>query len=208
MMNRTDASPPWNVLLLGGHSGVGKTLVARQLAQSYGVGLADVDDFRLVLQRVTTPAQHPILHFFLTHDIRQGTVDDVRDHLIAVNQVVSSALEIVVANHVATTTPVILEGDGILPAFAAQQRFADRAVEQSVQAVFIVERDKDQLFANMQQRGRSFDTFTVSEQHRWVELSWCYGQWLEHEAAQYGLPVVVATPWHTLAARIHAAIRS
>jgi 2-phosphoglycerate kinase len=109
MMNQITHGPAWKVLLLGGHSGVGKTVVARHLARHYGVGLAEVDDFRLVLQRITTPEQHPNLHFFLNTDIIHWTVDDLRDHLIAVNQIVCSALEIVVANHVATNTSCILE---------------------------------------------------------------------------------------------------
>jgi 2-phosphoglycerate kinase len=206
MMLQNDLYPPWNVLLLGGHSGVGKTVVARQLAHYYGVGLAEVDDFRLVLQRVATPEQNHVLHFFSTADITHWTVAALRDQLIAVNQIVCSALEIVVANHVATNTPCILEGDGILPAFAAQQRFANLETGRTVRAAFIIERDKERLLKSMQRRGRSFDTFNRTEQQRWVELSWQYGQWLEEEANQYGLPVVPAQPWDGLAARIRAAI--
>ncbi len=55
----------WKVLLIGGHSGAGKTVVARDLAHQYGVGLAEVDDFRLALQRMTAPAQQPTLHALL-----------------------------------------------------------------------------------------------------------------------------------------------
>lgn len=39
-------SPPWQVLLLGGASGVGKSSVSYRLAQHYGVGLTEVDDFQ------------------------------------------------------------------------------------------------------------------------------------------------------------------
>ena len=205
-MDQTDLIPGWKVLLLGGHSGVGKTVVARQLAQYYAVGLAEVDDFRLVLQRITTPEQHPVLHFFLHADITHWSVDDLRDRLIAVNQLVCEALEIAVANHVATNTPCILEGDGILPAFAAQQSFANLDIRQTIRAAFIVEDDKDRLLQSMQLRERSFDTFSRKEQHHWVELSWSYGRWLEEQASQYGLPVVPAQPWDTLLTRIQAAI--
>lgn len=176
--------------------------------QQYGIGLAEVDDFRLVLQRMTTPAHYPALHFFLSADILQWPVETLRDQLVAVNQIVSSALEIVIANHVATNTPCILEGDGILPAFAAQQSFAQLEGGRAVRAAFIIERDKDRLFHNMQMRGRSFDTFSSRAQHQWGELSWQYGQWLEDEAIRCGIPVVPAQPWNTLAERIRAAIEA
>jgi 2-phosphoglycerate kinase len=208
MINQVNHLPAWKVLLLGGHSGVGKTVVARHLARHYGVGLAEVDDFRLVLQHTTTPEQHPLLHFFLQADIFQRTVDDLRDHLIVVNHIVCSALEIVVANHVATTSPCILEGDGIVPAFAVQQSFANLDVGRTVRAAFIVERDKDRLLQSMQLRERSFDRFSRQEQHHWVELSWWYGRWLEEQAIQYELPVVTSQPWDTLGARIRAAIEA
>jgi 2-phosphoglycerate kinase len=50
------------VLLLGGASGVGKTVLAHKLARHYGVSLLLVDDVRLAIQQVTTPEQHPALH--------------------------------------------------------------------------------------------------------------------------------------------------
>jgi 2-phosphoglycerate kinase len=206
MTENDDPIPEWKVLLLGGHSAVGKTVVARHLAHQYHVGLAEVDDFRLVLQRMTTPEQQPILHSFLTENILQWSPHAIRDQMIMVNQVVSSALEIVVASHVATNTPCILEGDGILPSFAARAVFAELDVGRTVRAVFIVEHDRNRVFEIMQMRGRGFDTFSAEQQQQWVELSWQYGQWLALEAKRLGLPVVTAQPWGTLAARVQAAI--
>ena len=54
----------WHVLLVGGASGVGKTSVSYRLAQHFGAGLTDTDDFRDVLERMTTPEQQPALHFW------------------------------------------------------------------------------------------------------------------------------------------------
>src|SRR5690348_6357702 len=92
--------PPWTVLLIGGHSGTGKTVVARTLARQWSLALTEVDDFRLVLQRVTTPAQQPALHAMLADLGDPGTPAEAlcRD-LIAVAEVMSTALEIVIANH-------------------------------------------------------------------------------------------------------------
>ena len=205
MSNNRHQTPAWKVLLIGGHSGAGKTVVARQLARRYGLGLSEVDDVRLVLQRMTPPEQQPGLHFFVGADLHQWSMPELVARLVTVNEHVCSALEIVVANHVATDTALILEGDGILPAFAAQARFADLQVGQAVRSVFIMEQDRTQLFGNMQRRGRGFDTFGASEQQRWVELSWRYGQWLAAQARQHSVPLVAARPWATLAARIRTA---
>jgi 2-phosphoglycerate kinase len=49
----------WQVLLLGGASGVGKTHVSYRLAQHYAVGITEVDDFHVILERMTTPEQQP-----------------------------------------------------------------------------------------------------------------------------------------------------
>ena len=38
-----ECSPCWKVLLFGGNSGAGKTVISRWLAKRFGVGLAEVD---------------------------------------------------------------------------------------------------------------------------------------------------------------------
>src|SRR5471030_84036 len=57
----------WQVLLLGGPSGVGKTAVSYRLARYFGVGITEVDDFQVLLERMTTVEQQPAIHFRLTH---------------------------------------------------------------------------------------------------------------------------------------------
>ena len=152
---------------------------------------------------MTTPEQHPALHALLTAGSRTDLAPTaVRDSLIAVAQVVSHALEIVVANHVATDTPTILEGDGLLPAFAARRVFANRHVGASVRAVFLIEEDETRLFRSAAERGRGFELLTPAHQRRQVRVSWLYGQWLQQEAIRYGLPVVTPHPWETLAERV------
>jgi 2-phosphoglycerate kinase len=55
-------APPWQVLLLGGASGVGKTQIASKLAALFGAGLTEIDDFQIVLERMTNPEEYPELH--------------------------------------------------------------------------------------------------------------------------------------------------
>jgi 2-phosphoglycerate kinase len=44
--------PNWNVLLIGGGSGTGKTTSAKAVAHQLGVACAQLDHFRLVLEAV------------------------------------------------------------------------------------------------------------------------------------------------------------
>ena len=67
-MNRTTCvTRPWQVLLIGGASGAGKTSVSYRLANHFNVGITEVDDFQVILERMTTPAQQPELHWRPTH---------------------------------------------------------------------------------------------------------------------------------------------
>jgi uridine kinase len=43
------------VLLIGGASGSGKTSVSYRLAHHFNVGITEVDDFQVILERMTTP---------------------------------------------------------------------------------------------------------------------------------------------------------
>jgi 2-phosphoglycerate kinase len=199
------------VLLIGGNSGAGKSVISRRLAKRFGVGLAEVDDFRLVLQRMTTPEQQPDLHRILALlDLTAPSLSPASvacEALIAVARTVSHALEIVIANHVATEAPAILEGDGIAPALAAQRVFAGREVGCAVRAVFLVEEDRAQLLRNALAKGRGFEELPFGYRERSIELSWRYGQWLREECMRHHVPLIAPRPWATLDERIVCAIQ-
>ncbi len=207
-MTIVDKQPPWQVLLIGGNSGVGKTIIAKRVAQHFGLSWLQVDDFRLTLQRVTTPEQQPALHSFVVDEqIWHLSPEMLCKHLIEVGRVVSHALEIVIANHVATKAPIVLEGDGILPEVAAQHTFANLDAGNQVRSVFLFEADKDIIFKSMLERGRSFERLSAAEQQTQVQTSWLYGQWLREEAQRYGLSALEARPWTTLAERVITVIK-
>lgn len=43
---------------------VGKTSVSYRLAPHFGVAITEVDDFQVMLERMTTPEQQPALHWW------------------------------------------------------------------------------------------------------------------------------------------------
>jgi len=91
----------WQVLLLGGPSGVGKTSVSYRLAHHFGTGITEVDDFQVILERMTTPTEQPVLHYWRTHaEAGNQPAEEIVKRTIAVGQVMVPALEAVIANHI------------------------------------------------------------------------------------------------------------
>lgn len=192
----------WQVLLLGGPAGAGKTSVSYRLARHFDVGITEVDDFQILLERLTTPAQLPVLHFWRTHPaFAQLSPAAILENGLAIGRVLAPGLEAVIANHLETQTPIVLEGDFIHPALAAQASFAGQANDGRVRAIFLYEPDEQQLVANFAARAPE-----GGEQTKRARVSWLYGQWLKDEAERYGLPILPARPWDSVFARIIAAL--
>jgi 2-phosphoglycerate kinase len=203
-----DPHPPqarrWQVLLLGGPSGTGKTAVSYRLARYFGIGITEVDDFQVMLERMTSPEQQPVLHFWRTHPSPDRlTPEEIMEQGLEVGQVMASGLEAVIANHLESETPIVLEGDFIQPALAAQTSFAGIPNAGRVRAVFLYEGEERQLLANFLQREPQH-----GPQATRARVSWLYGQWLIQEAERFGLPALAARPWDTLFDRIVAVLSS
>jgi 2-phosphoglycerate kinase len=192
----------WQVLLLGGPSGTGKTAVSYRLARYFDVGITEVDDFQVMLERMTTPEQQPVLHWWRVHPaFDQVPATEIFEQGLDVGRVMGVGLEAVIANHLETEMPVVLEGDFIHPALAARTSFVDEPNDGRVRAIFIIEDDEQQLASNFSRREPE-----RGPQTKRARVSWLYGQWLKQEAERYGLPFVPARPWDTVFERIVAAL--
>ena len=190
----------WRVLLIGGASGVGKTSVSYRLAQRFGVGLTEIDDFQIVLERLTTPEQQPVLHFFRTHpdEWRRMSEEERLAFAIRYAEVMAEALELVIANHLESGTPIALEGDFILPALAVRETYDGAPAAGRVRAVFLYE-EEGQIARNyLAREGR--------EQGGRARASWRYSEWLRREAARLGVPAIAARPWATVLERACATL--
>ncbi|MFN8421256.1 MAG: hypothetical protein U0528_18735 [Anaerolineae bacterium] len=200
----TDAPRSWTVLLIGGASGSGKTRVSYRVAQHFGIGITEVDDFQVILEKMTTPELQPTLHYWQTH-LQHQTVsaEQIFEHTLAVARVLHPALEAVIANHLEGNVPIVLEGDFILPALAVQPIYDDQLNNGRVRSVFIDEPDESQLLANYAQR----EPDQGAQQMR-ARVSWLHNQWLRSEAARLGVPVLPSRPWDTLFHRLIESLTS
>lgn len=198
-------------MLIGGPSGTGKTIAAKQLALRYDASWLQADDLRLALQRsrVTLPRDTEALYFFEeTPNVWQLPPKRLCDALIAVGQVMSPSLEVIIENHVDTVAPVVIEGDSILPSLFARASVRDRASSGHIHAVFLVEPEEDTMLANMIARDRGITGQTALELRTEARAKWLYGQWLASEAYRHNLPILEPHPWSTLVERVIIATSS
>lgn len=193
----------WQVLVLGGASGVGKTMVSYRLAHHFAVGLTEMDDFHIVLRRMTTIEQQPALHFFgLDADAVQRLDDEqMLAHVRATSEAVSEVMALVIANHLASSAPMVIEGDFLLPSLAVQPAYDGIPAEGRVRAIFLFEDDEQQILRNYRAREGT------DQAHR-ARVSWYHSEWLRREAERLGLPVVPSRPWDTVLERVIAAVQS
>ncbi len=190
---------PWQVLLLGGASGVGKTSVSYRLAHRYGVGLTEVDDFQAILERMTTPDQYPELHFFRARFDEWRRMDEEQRlaHAIRYAEVMAGALELVIANHL-DGSPIILEGDFLLPSLAVRPAYDGVPAAGRVRGLFLYE-DEEQI-------GRNYLAREGRPQAGRARASWRYSEWLRCEAERLGVLTIAARPWDTVLERACATL--
>jgi 2-phosphoglycerate kinase len=183
----------WDVLLIGGASGVGKTHVSYRLAHHFGVGITEIDDFHVILERMTTPAQQPVLHFFRTDPDSFFRLDDEGKlaHAIRYMEVMAEPLEYVIANHLDGGSPIVLEGDFLLPSLATRPTYDGITAAGRVRAVIIYEQEEDQIARNYLAR-------EGEPQPDRARASWRHSEWLRREAERLGLPTIAARPWDTV----------
>lgn len=169
---------------------MGKTRVSRDLARRYGVPVVELDDIVEALLAVTRPEHLPEVHYWRTHpEAGRREAEFVVERQIAIARALAPAVEAVVANHVETDTPVILEGDYVLPGLAA--------ADGPVRGVVVHEDSEAQVVSNYLAREPR-----EGPQHHRARISVLYGRWLADQSRAAGVPVVAPRPWSDLPQRV------
>ena len=181
----------WQVLLIGGASGSGKTSVSYRLAHHFGIGITEADDIHCALMRMTTPEQQPALHYWQTHpEAQQWPAEEILQLFLASCHALAPALEAVIANHLESDVPLVLEGDYILPALATQAEYGGIPTNGRVRGLFLHEEEEAQFVQNYLQREPA-----AGPQAGRARVSWLFSQWLQQQALEMGCEVVPARPW-------------
>ncbi|GAB7188738.1 hypothetical protein ATKI12_8569 [Kitasatospora sp. Ki12] len=191
---------PWDVLLIGGASGTGKSRAAARLAARHGAFTVEFDDVVAALQAATTAATHPGLHHFTAPD-RALSAERVLELQIATAHALDDALLGVVRNRLTVDVPAIVEGDYLTPAAAARAAAEAAARGRRVRAVFLHEGDPHRIAANYADREPD-----DGPQPERAAVSARYSAWLAAQATAHALPVVDCRPYPTLPERLAATL--
>ncbi|WP_280677651.1 AAA family ATPase [Kitasatospora sp. MAA19] len=192
-------APAWDVLLLGGASGIGKSRAAAHLARCSGAFVVEFDDVVAALHAATTAEGHPGLHHFdALPDPDALPADRVLELQIATARALEPALLGVVRNRLTVDVPAIVEGDYLTPAAAARIAAEAAGRGRRVRAVFLHEGDPARISANYGRREPD-----CGPQERRATVSARYSTWLADQARTHHLPVLDCRPYPTLADRLH-----
>ena len=193
----------WDVLIIGGASGSGKTSISYRIAHYFGIGITEADDIHCALMKITTPKDQPLLHYWDTHpEVYEWSGERIFEHLLTVSQVMAPAYEAVIANHLEGNVPLVLEGDYLLPALAAQTAFGDYPNNGRVRGLFVHEEEEEQFVRNYLLREPE-----DGRQEGRAHVSWLHSQWLVKEASRVGGIILPARPWESSFERILESLR-
>jgi 2-phosphoglycerate kinase len=174
----------WDVLLIGGASGVGKSSLAYPLARRHGIPVLEVDDIVCALKALTTPAQQPDLFFWDTHPQAPAmSPEAIMAQGLDLSRAIEPAIAAVIENHLETDLPIVIEGDFLLPSLLS--RYAAR----NVKALFVVEDDEDRIVANYLAREPD-----GGEQRKRAQVSLVWDRWLRRATTN----TIEARPWADL----------
>lgn len=199
------AERSWTVLVILGASGTGKSTAAREIALRHGAPWMQVDDLRLAMQysRVSLPERTDRFYFFeRTEDVWSLPIEDLVQGLIDVAELMVPAVRVVIDSHVVTDVPLVLEGDGVLPALVDDSVIHPHIESGRVRVCAVTAASAGELFENMIERGRGMDVGDVRRHRRHAEANAAFGRWLTEASRDRAIPVVRSRPFAALPDRI------
>ncbi|HYI26181.1 MAG TPA: hypothetical protein VD767_12290 [Thermomicrobiales bacterium] len=198
-------SADWTVLVLLGPSSTGKSTAAREIGRHLGIPWLQVDDLRIAMQfsNAKLPNHNDALYWFLNNpDHMTLPIDRVLNAFIGTASALAPAVRIVIDSHMVTNEPVIIEGDGILPALCRDPVLLPHLESGSVRWCGIRPKSTDRIAGNLIRRGRGVGYASRAGLRHHAEAVAAFGVWVDHQCAQLGIPVESSAPEGTLVERI------
>jgi 2-phosphoglycerate kinase len=195
----------WQVLLIGGGSGTGKTALARALGRRFDVSVIEGDLLRHVIEAAVPRGSDPALHIFKDPSFWEQDVDNVLAATERLARRVCQIAEVTVARQHYMGRPAILEAFWVEPEFAAQSEFDGIVMSGRVRSLFLFEDDREELHRRLLSRDGKVGLPTtqvsrLAHFHRHAIA-------VKERAEALGLPVLASRPFETLEARALAALR-
>ena len=189
---------PFDVLIVGGAAGTGKTRLSRELVKRYQTTMCEFDDIVEALKAMTTAVQQPVLHYWDTHpEAMSWSAEEIVALTNRVCDVLAPAAEAVVANHIDNGDALVIEGDYLTPRLVVRLQDLMTGQPTRIRGVFLYEPDEPQINANFRAREP-----TIHDQTGRARVSWLRGQGMRAECGRLGVPALPARPWSTLPDRV------
>lgn len=179
------------VILIGGSSGIGKSHLARQLAEHLRMPLTEMDDIRIALQQVAERNNHSELFTFIDNKNFREEYDEYMftKKLLGVGKVVWKSLDVLISKHIGCNEPVIFEGDSVIPDLLATRDM------NNVMAIFIHD-DMERIKERQIKRNRLDKGLEGTMKN--ALFSYTYSEELKRQAEAKGFLTIQASPIETL----------
>ena len=184
----------WTVLIIGGASCVGKSSIAYEIANHYGISVLEFDDIYIALNTVVSADKFPAICDINGEDWENLGVEGNFNWLIDVGKEMSEALNKIVERHIEDDVPVIIEGDYIIP------ELVKPLLSAKVKALFIQESDKTQIMSNNQSREGWSNSLSA-------DIYVYYNNWLQQSCKELGINTLESRPWNNALERAIASLK-
>lgn len=195
-VNMLNIKKTFDILLIGGASGVGKSCVSYQLSKIYEMNVVQVDDFQSIVEHYTKEDDYPVFHYWKNHfeEAINQPLEKKLEIMINYANELSKVLELVINNHIEENRPMILEGDFISPELC-KKLMQDSVIKDRVKCIYIIEDDETQILQNYFNREGSI-------QNDRAELSWRYNNWIKEQIEETEIITIPSKPWESSIKRI------
>jgi 2-phosphoglycerate kinase len=186
----------WQVLLIGGATGSGKTRLSLELGKHFDVRVLEGDVLRWVIESAVPPGSDPDLHVFREPGIWDLPWQQSLERSLRISARLCKINEVVLARQHFVNGPLILEGFWVLPEFATQARFDGVEMAGEVRSLFLYEQDVDALKERLYRRDG--ERGLPSDQPSRLAMFYEHGLLIKQRAEELGLPVLQSRPFETL----------
>ena len=182
------------IILIGGSPTVGKSYVARKLAEDLKLPWISTDTVREQMRKIVRKEDYPALFFhsgatsdmaveFLTHKSAEDIVRHQNGESLEVWKGVKALIE---TDYVWQS--FIIEGVAILP----QQVHEIMLINKKVKSLFLIDENKERVRDIIFTRGLwdDADKYPDSVKEKEVEWVFAFNDWIKDEAGKYNLPVI------------------
>jgi 2-phosphoglycerate kinase len=194
----------WQILLIGGGTGTGKTRLSEELARHFDVRVVEGDILRWAVEAAVAEGVDPDLHVFRDTSMWELPWQDILERSMRLAVRMCRINEAVLARQHYVKGPLILEAFWITPEFARQGVYDGVEMAAEVRSLFLYEPDVEVLRERIY--GRDGERGLPSDQPSRLAMFYEHNLLMKQRAEALSLPILESWPFETLLDRALAAL--